>query len=545
MIKHTKISLLAGLLLAVGSMPGMVMASPILPSSDADARQVEKNWVPQETKNQALVNQTGTQTGQQAQKATFRVTHITFEGVENKAELQALDGLATKYIRHSASMDDFSKLSAEIHNYYLQEKGYLLTEAVLPPQTIKDGNVIMRVYYGRIGKVSVNNKSKFKTYRLNEFAHVIQDGEIIKQRKVNDVVNNIDNLHGIKAHGVLSAGTVPGTADLTINVVDRQASSTALFVDNTGNKMTGTYRVGFNTQLDDLSSVGDMLTFGATTSNKHTHNYNIGYEIPVGNRGTVVGIGFSRMNYAYDLNQYLNATGDANTYSIYAKTPIINDGWRLVNFVYGYDHRDITDTFELSPFTFDIARKSDAGYIGLAGHFNTPSYYTGYNFFLRNGFVNYDDSSLDKDHFQRMNLDVVHVQHFAPRWDLRLNLHGQTSSQSLDSSEQMSLGGINGVRAYPQGEATGDKGLQYTAELVYKTGVQGLSLSAYLDGGYIVQNSTDTSRHLSGYGIGIEYMKPMDWFVRLDYARKIHAEYNYSERTDDKDRIWFQVYKLF
>ena len=258
-----------------------------------------------------------------------------------------------------------------------------------------------------------------------------------------------------------------------------------------------------------------------------------------------MGIGFSRMNYAYQFNDYINATGDSNTYSIYGKTPIINDGWRLANFVYGYDHRDITDTYELSTLSVGADRSSDAGYVGLAGHFNAPKYYTGYNFFLRNGFVNLESDASDKQHFQRWNLDVVHVQHFAPRWDLRLNLHGQFSRQSLDSSEQMSLGGINGVRAYPQGEATGDKGAQYTAELVYKTGVTGLSFSTYLDSGYIVQNGTDAGRHLSGYGIGLEYMKTMDWFVRLDYARKINNEYNYSERSDDNGRFWFQIYKLF
>ena len=527
-------------------MQGPVMASPLLPSSDADARQNERNWAPTEKKAPALENQAGKTPETTKNEASFYVSHINFEGVTDQQELQDLKNLSDNYRKRTVRMSEFKTLSNEIHNYYYKEKGYLLTEAILPPQTIKDGNITMRVFYGRIGKVNVINKSKFKTGRLNEFAHVIKEGEIIRQRKVNDVVNNIDNLHGIKAHGVLSAGEVPGTADITINVWDRQASSTAVYVDNTGNKLTGMYRLGFSEEMDNLSRVGDMLTFGAVTTNKHTHNYNIGYETPVGTRGTVVGVGFSRMNYGYQFNDFINATGDTNTYSIYGKSPIINDGWRLMNFVYGYDHRDITDTYDISGVTsFDTKKKSDAGYIGLAGHFNTPRYYTGYNLFLRNGFVNYEDIAADKDHFQRANLDVVHVQHLAPHWDLRVNLHGQTSSQSMDSSEQMSLGGINGVRAYPQGEATGDKGYQYTTEMVYKTGVTGLSLSAFYDNGYIVQNSTNTGRHLSGFGFGIEYLKPMDWFIRFDYARKINAEYNYAERNNDKDHYWFQIYKLF
>ena len=262
MMRHTKISLLAAILLSIGAAQGPVLASPILPSSDTDARQVEKNWVPTEQKTPALENKAGM--GKQTEQAgtAFYVSQVNFEGVDNKDELPYLKELAKPYENRKVSLDEFQKLSAEIHQYYYKEKGYLLTEAVLPPQTITDGTVTMRVYYGRIGKVNVINKSKFKTDRLNEFAHVIKDGEIIKQRKINDVVNNIDNLHGIKAHGVLSAGTIPGTADMTIDVWDREASSTAVFVDNTGNKMTGKYRLGFNTQLDNVSRVGDMLTFG-------------------------------------------------------------------------------------------------------------------------------------------------------------------------------------------------------------------------------------------------------------------------------------------
>ena len=41
----------------------------------------------------------------------------------------------------------------------------------------------------------------------------------------------------------------------------------------------------------------------------------------------------------------------------------------------------------------------------------------------------------------------------------------QFSNKNLDSSEQLSLGGITGVRAYPSGEASGDQGYKLTTEL--------------------------------------------------------------------------------
>ena len=47
----------------------------------------------------------------------------------------------------------------------------------------------------------------------------------------------------------------------------------------------------------------------------------------------------------------------------------------------------------------------------------------------------------------------------------------------------MYLGGANGVRAYPQGEGSGDEGVLGTLELRYHTNLPGLILSTYFDAG--------------------------------------------------------------
>ena len=51
----------------------------------------------------------------------------------------------------------------------------------------------------------------------------------------------------------------------------------------------------------------------------------------------------------------------------------------------------------------------------------------------------------------------VEFQQPLARWSfLTLRLSGQSASRNLDSSEKFLLGGFNGVRAYPEGEAAGD-----------------------------------------------------------------------------------------
>lgn len=545
LIDIRKLILLALLLSTGWTFPG-VFASPLIPSSDKDIRVLERNGLPLKDQQEALDSHLGQagKEGSEDVETAFYVDCLIFDGAEGIREQADLQQLAAPYVKRQVTLKELHVLAERIHQYYAAQ-GLFVAKAVVPVQTIEQGRVVMKIFYGRIGKIIVENKSRLLTERLESYAHVIQDGEIIRKRKVNDVVNNMDNLYGIKARGILTPGAQPGTADLLIKTGDRQAASMVVFADNTGNKLTGWYRLGINTEWDNVSRVGDMLTAGIFTTNKQAHNFNLAYELPVGNRGTYVGINVSRGQYGYEINQLLNASGTSTTYGIYGRTPLINDGWRLVNVAYGFDHRDIEDEYLLGPISLYSNKSSDAGYIGLTGHYNTPRYYTGYNLFYRTGAVHYQANGLGKDDFFRFNLDLAHVQHLQPRWDLRINLHGQTSSQSLDTSERISLGGINGVRAYPQGEATGDTGIQYTAELVYKTKRPGLAVSAYFDGGYVMKHQVDTSRTLLGYGMGISYARPREWYFRLDYARKINNDYNYSENTDVNGRIWFQMYKLF
>ena len=144
-------------------------------------------------------------------------------------------------------------------------------------------------------------------------------------------------------------------------------------------------------------------------------------------------------------------------------------------------------------------------------------------------------------------LNFKYVQGFDNRWDLLVKGQGQLASRNLDSSEDIYLGGPNAIRAYPQGEASGDQGYVATAELRYKTGVPGLVLSTYFDTGRVQlsKDGSSGSEILKGYGFAISYTRPDDWFVRFDYARRIGGDDNMSTAAQDKGRMWFLLGKVF
>ena len=124
---------------------------------------------------------------------------------------------------------------------------------------------------------------------------------------------------------------------------------------------------------------------------------------------------------------------------------------------------------------------------------------------------------------------------------------GQLASRNLDGSEQIYLGGANAVRAYPQGEGSGDAGILGTAEVRWYTDLPGLVLSTYLDAGHVkrARDGSEGSETLKGWGIAASYTRPGDWFARLDYARRIGDSPYLSEDAKSKGRVWFLLGKVW
>ena len=52
-------------------------------------------------------------------------------------------------------------------------------------------------------------------------------------------------------------------------------------------------------------------------------------------------------------------------------------------------------------------------------------------------------------------------------------------------------------------------------------------------------------RNLAGWGVGVQYARPNDYYLRVDYARKLNGEVYQSEENDKNGRVWFLAYKLF
>ena len=529
--------------LLLGLAPGSLWAAPATPTPGENVEEMQGQ------KETELENTVPDTTGRQ-ESAYFHVKKITVEAPDMKLRQSRLDKLAAKYEGKDTNLTELNGLLDELARY-CRRHNYPAATAYIPSQDMDDGLLKVAIMPGRLGKVTIENNSKLKESAVERQVRGLHEGDIITSRSLETALYNLNGLEGADSAGVLSPGAEVGTSDLTIKVKDGKKSRTTLYVENYGNKNTGRYRYGLQENLSNLGGQGDQLRLGVLLSNKDLRNYYLGYEAQVGTRGTKLGIGISHMDYEVGAAlQAFGAEGKADTISLYGSTPLWRTAYSSMAVTYGYDYRKLKDEYSRIPIA-DFERESHAAHVGLEGTERFPASALQYSVTATAGSVHKKKDNIGigrpSGGFAKGNVDLTYLQELGGPFDMVLKAQGQIASKNLDSSEQMYLGGARGIRAYQQGEASGDNGLLGSLEFRYHTPVKGLMLSAYLDAGHVSQKGSGQSTTLKGWGLGLTYSRPDDWFARFDYARRIGLPDTLQNVTESqaKQRMWFMVGKIF
>lgn len=537
---YTKKIIMAAILTA---MPTIAWAAPSISSPQAP---VEKN------STAAAVENTAPAAKLPAGTTHFKLQKIVVDPSGLQINLPQLQEELQSFQGRDIDTTGLAVITARI-TAWCRTHGYPAAGAYLPSQTASEGTLTVRLLPGKYGKILVDNQSALRTESAQRLLRGLKTGAIIRSRSLETALYNISDLGGVEAAGILSPGAEVGTSDITVRVRDGRRSSYVLYSENYGSTSSGRYRYGLQANLTDLSGVGDTLNLSTLLSNHDLRNYSLNYEYPLGSRGTKLNLGISRMDYTLaGALQARGANGKADTLSLSARTPLWHTGKSSLAVSCGYDYRKLTD--DLDAFGFDSQKHSHALHLGLDGTQRGTDSLLNYGLTLYTGTIGMDsadartldDSSHTAGRYSKAVLDLKYQQALDTRWDILMKFSGQKASRNLDSSEEIYLGGANAVRAYPQGEGSGDEGWQGTAELRYHTGCPGLVLSTYLDSGHVKlsRDGENGGETLQGWGLGVSYNQS-NWFARFDYARRIGLSENASEEAKSPQRLWFMLGRLW
>ena len=441
---------------------------------------------------------------------------------------------------------------------YCRSHGYPAAAVYLPPQDSPDGIIVLRVLPGRYDAITIENNSRLKTKVAERIIAGLKPSDIITTEKLETALYSVSDATGARAVGVLSPGKAFGTSKLTVRVEDSRESNTVFYVENYGSPSTGRYRYGLQETLYNPSGMGDKVSLGTLISNGSLRNFYANYETVVGHGGTTLGLGISRMNYKVGGSlSAIGAEGNSLTLSLFGQTPLYHLTDRSLLVRYGYNYRDLND--DITGFDLKGKKHTHSVYAGVVGMERfTGGTMLNYSANLTVGQLGLDSeysrvlgllNNTEEGTYAKLEAEATAVQRLGNMTDFLVKVSGQMASRNLDSSEEFYLGGPNGVRAYAQGEGTGDEGFLGTAELRYHTPLRGLTLSTFYDIGTVRVSKgyelVDNDVTLRGWGIGAAYNNPGDWFARLDYARRIGLDSSVSAKNSARNRIWFMAGKIW
>ncbi len=444
--------------------------------------------------------------------------------------------------------------AARISRFY-RERGYLVARAYLPAQDIKDGSVEIAVLEGRFGKADINNTSLVRDSVVRSYTAMLP-GERVYELQLERQLLLLNDLPGVgEARASLSPGANVGESDVLFEITRGPRATGSVELDNHGNRLTGAMHLTGRLNINSPLGLGDSISAIVTKGFNGLEYARAGYQLPLGGNGFKLGAAYSGTRYRLGKNfASLDASGSAENATLNASYPFI----RTRNFnLYGqvaYDWRDFQDKQgSIAAVTDKTSRVASLNLYGDVRDALACSGVTVFSVSYSGGRINIespgarvvdDASARTQGHFDKLNFNLLRLQSLGERLSAYMSLAAQKGSKNLDSSEKFLLGGANGVRAYPQGEASGDTGYLATLELRYvlnwpaAPGV--LQPFAFVDAGGVTLNENpfaagNNRRNLAGGGLGLSWARANDFQVKLTVARRIGSERVLSD-SDDRTR---------
>ena len=531
---------------SAGSQIQQIPPSPV-PQKAAPAIRIEPSTAPASPASDAV-------------KITVNSLRVTGARVYSEAELIALTGFQAG---SELSLADLRGMAQKITERY-RSNGYIVAQAYVPAQEITEGAVTISVIEGQYGKIAVRNQSNLSDPLIQSQLDGIGSGDPVVIAPLESRLLLLSDIPGVNVTSTLAPGASIGTSDLIVDVTPGQRVTGSIDADNAGNRYTGEYRLGATVNLNNLAGLGDVASLRVLTSGSGLNYARASYQMQFGK--ATAGLAYSWLGYELGKEfASLQAKGTAKIASIYGSYPLIRS--RDTNLYAGlaFDAKTMQDRLDSTSTVTDkkaqalmaSLRGDHRDSLGGGGLTNYAITATAGNLDIQTPALKALDAATAQSNgrYTKLGFSAMRLQSVTDTISLYAGINGQVASKNLDVSEKMELGGINGVRAYPEGEAYADQGYLLTLEarmLLPKFSEQipgQVQLVGFVDTGSVTLNKNpwapgDNRRTLSGAGIGLNWTAYNNFVVKASYARKLGSG-TATSAPDKSGRFWIQAVKYF
>lgn len=528
-------------------------------------RELPGNLPPKEQENPVITNET-------VHSVQVTVKGFRFEGyngLANEAELQALVAGSVGKKLNSADLKSLvGKVTA-----YLRSKGWLLARAYLPQQDLSSGILTIGIVQGKSdGSIQIHRDStvRIENYKLQGIANKgAIPGEPVNQDRLERAILLENDLPGVNAKAEIAPGSTPGSSIVRFNVSEGAPITSTVWGDNQGNRYTGSLRGNALVSLNDPFHYGDQITFLYTEASGLNQG-KIGYNFPLGSNGLKGNLSLTGMTYTLQEElKSLEYKGDSSVIDGGLTYPLVKSRKTTVVVGLNYADKHLTDSQSGTGLRDKTVKVGNLSLSAL----NFDSWFGGgstnaklgvsYGDFHESNTLAATDASLSKVQggYTTLMAGLSRLQSVSDRVTLNLSWSSQYAFDNLDSSEKYFLGGPDGVRAFPVGEARGDSGHLLNADLRYQLPVPAcwgkIQFGGFYDAGRITVNtnrfagdvssaSNKNEYWLQGAGLSLNWQIANNYVIRSSWAHSIGENAGRSilglnsDGKSDTSRFWLQ-----
>ena len=413
----------------------------------------------------------------EAQQTGFVLKDVTISGVTvfNKSDMNVM---IDEYIGREVDFTVLNHLTSRITNFY-RHNGYFLSKAVIPAQTISDGNVRIHVIEGHVSQVIVNtNEPKIKKSRLiAETVARLEKDQALHGPTLERHILLLNEGAGVSMQSVLAPAsdqTRPGQVDIILKPEPKKPWG-ALSYNNHGSKFVGPHQLIASYGIGGILNPFDSLIVQGTTSLplQEVQYGALSYAFPINALGLTSTTSFSYSNSdpGYTLAP-LEVESDSYTFETGLSYPIVRS--RKENLKIGVDFSlrnnatefldeelidDKTRTIKLNA-SYDV--KDDEGHVTAS----TIVFHKGLEIFgsSENGAPTLSRAQGRVDYF-KAEMTAARLQRLSSYFDFLGQVNAQYAPHPLLSVAEFGYGGASMGRAYDPSEITGDSGVSASAEL--------------------------------------------------------------------------------
>jgi hemolysin activation/secretion protein len=443
------------------------------------------------------------------------------------------------------TLKDVESAKAALEALY-HDRGYGTVFVDIPPQTVSEGLVRLRVTEGRVERELINGARYFPERDVIAALPAAKPGTVLQLSKLQEELTAVNaETPDRSVVPILKAGSAPGTVDLSLQVDDHLPLHGSLELNNQASLDTRSLRSIASLSYDDLFGRLDTLSLQYQFTPQQFDQVRVfaaNYSFHPLSSGLQPSLQYINSNSNVAAVGTLGVLGTGEIAGLRLGYPLPVGAGSNQSVTFGLDYKHFRNLINQNATTADDTPITYLNLsFGYAGFWRSDLLTTTFSTTANAGprrVVN-SESAFANDRFGGsanyfyLRSDLAFEVKLPADFRLRLRAAGQAAAEPLITNENFSIAGVDGVRGYLESEVLGDEGIKETAQVISPGWrAHGMVLGdafAFFDSGrtWVIDSlgcePTGTGLHLRSVGGGFDVLPGQKVTGSLTWAKALDS----------------------